>query len=342
MNTYEISEEQSHTFRTELPNIIDDLNLSPNTFRVYFKLKRIAGDNGKCFKTMDNLAAECRMCKRTVQYSLKELQQPFKELNNKPLIKVFKKMNDHGGSAPNEIKIVNVWPENMVEYARKYGNKKVDEPDSGGGAPDAQGGVQEMHGGGASHAPKEEHSKKNTCKEGQCQDNALFHKSEKNEARKSKATKSDPIKFVNALDEEQRKLHDELVAYTPKWGKPLKSEDVCAWFLAKKWSVEQVRIGFAIYKQDASKAANKGRSVDNMGGAMVRAIKTERRLDSEDMELNRDHAKIMSRKYKWMTVLEKYVKIRAGNLREEIELNLPKMAFINIMDEIIRKAKTYA
>jgi len=188
---------------------------------------------------------------------------------------------------------------------------------------------------------KEEQSKKNPDKKGQCRDDALFQKGKTNIEKYENSKNNDPERFIKSLNEDQRKLHDELISFTPKWGEKLLSKDVCAWFLSRKYSVGQVQIAFDVYKQDASEASNKGRSVHSMGGAMVSIIKNGRRPKCPDMQFNRDHAKAVSKKYSWMTVLDKYVKFEAGNFRESLNLDMGKSEFVNQMDKFIRTAQMY-
>lgn len=330
-----------HTYRTEIPNIVYDMGLSANSFRVYAELKRIAGDNGCCFKTNDNICQSCGISEPTLIKIKKELQEPFPQLNNKPLITINKRLKEDGSWDSDLIEIVNIWPENMREYLKKYEEKN--EEKSGGGCLNGLSRVlKSFKQGTKTILVKEEQSKKNPVKKGQCQDDALFHKGEKHEARYEKQKSNDPERFIKALNPDQKNLHDELIEFSPTWGDKLKSQDICAWFLSRKYSVGQVQIAFEVYKQDASEALNKGRSIQNMGGAMVSIIKSGRRLRSPDIDFNRDHANMLSKKYNWMTVLDRYVKIRANELADEVELDQNKSTFITRMDEMIRKAERYA
>lgn len=160
--------------------------------------------------------------------------------------------------------------------------------------------------------------------------------------KEGRAKRKKPKDFSKSLNPEQKALHDELVAYRPKWGEPLQSKDVCAWFLSNKWTVDQVELAFKIYKQDAREALLNGHTIDNMGGVMVSCVKTKRELRNDDMGFNREHAQRAAKRHVWMKVLKQYVKIRAGNVKEEIELNQPKEQFIYQMENVIRKAEIYA
>jgi len=148
--------------------------------------------------------------------------------------------------------------------------------------------------------------------------------------------------FIHALDKEQKKLHDELVRYQPNHGSKLDSKDVCAWFLSRNYTTEQVRESFDVYKQDAAEAKKRGDSVKSMGGCMVNAIKSGRKKRSIDEGFNKEYAKNLEKTHKFITVMERYVKVVIGNVREEIELKLPKSQFVSQLDSIISLARIYA
>lgn len=172
-------------------------------------------------------------------------------------------------------------------------------------------------------------------------DFALPKKNEKHEEPPPKYKNNDPDRFIKALNEDQKELHDYLVSFNPRCGEKLKSEDVCAWFLSRKFSADQVRMAFEVYRQDDAEALKRGRVVKSMGGVMVSAIKQERRPMMQDMEFNEYYAKNVAKRYGWMTVLKRYVKIDCGNLKEEVELNMPKGQFTSMIESMIIRAEVY-
>jgi Helix-turn-helix domain len=131
--TYQIQEESgSHHHRTETPNIIYELNLSVYERCVYHAIKKIAGDNGKCFKSSEALAKESGMDIRKYRSCLKSLSKKF-DLIGKPLITVVQRKNARGDFETNLITIVNIWPENYKYY---YGDKGGVQKCQGGGSTD--------------------------------------------------------------------------------------------------------------------------------------------------------------------------------------------------------------
>jgi len=215
---------------------------------------------------------------------------------------------------------VPIWKENGNYLRAKY--KKVctgsgDEPPL----------VHEMNHPGSGDEGKEEPIKKNHINKDNVKTMPSFSK-EKN--------------FIHALDKEQKKLHDELVRYQPNHGSKLDSKDVCAWFLSRNYTTEQVRESFDVYKQDAAEAKKRGDSVKSMGGCMVNAIKSGRKKRSIDEGFNKEYAKNLEKTHKFITVMERYVKVVIGNVREEIELKLPKSQFVSQLDSIISLARIYA
>lgn len=98
-----------HRYRTELPNMIVDSDLSVYAFRLYVHLKRRAGDDGSCWEGTRKIADACRM-------SMGQVSKAKQELLDKNLItKTTRKTR--GGNA-DEIAIVDMWPENFRKYSK--------------------------------------------------------------------------------------------------------------------------------------------------------------------------------------------------------------------------------
>jgi Helix-turn-helix domain len=106
--SYQIQEQSGrHPYSTEIPNIISKLNLSVYERSVYHTIKRIAGDNGKCFESSNNLAKESGMDIRKYRSCLQSLSKKF-DLIGKPLITVVQRKNPRGDFETNIITVVDI------------------------------------------------------------------------------------------------------------------------------------------------------------------------------------------------------------------------------------------
>lgn len=102
-----------HRYRTEVPNIVFRLGLTPFELALYCLLKQTAGDSGECWKSTATLAKETGMSAGMVSKAKEGLQNARAELGNKPLIHVREQDNVNGGRARHFITLTDVWPENM-------------------------------------------------------------------------------------------------------------------------------------------------------------------------------------------------------------------------------------
>ena len=94
------------SYRTEIPNIVDDMDLSLTAFRLYIHLKRVAGDTGASWEGVRRLADACRMSVGAVRSAKAELEAA-------GLITV-----EHGvGEQADTITINDIWLENMLRYS---------------------------------------------------------------------------------------------------------------------------------------------------------------------------------------------------------------------------------
>ncbi len=114
--SYEIHEEKpDHHYRTEIPNIIDELPLSLLEFRLYCKIKRIAGDDGKCWVSSDKLAESIKARPNSVKDALKKLASSFVVIKS-PLIKIERRQGTNGIDLPSLITICPIWRINGETY----------------------------------------------------------------------------------------------------------------------------------------------------------------------------------------------------------------------------------
>jgi hypothetical protein len=160
-----------HHYRTEIPNIVFEMGLSPETFCLYVHLKRIAGDGGHCFKSIPNLAKDCGMGETKLRSSLKELETLNVLIGDERrgetkfnteirLIKLTPRKKPDGSADTNLITITPIWRLNG-DVMRHRSQKKL------GGSPHEGGVVRETSQGGSPHEGKEELSKKNPSKKQQ-------------------------------------------------------------------------------------------------------------------------------------------------------------------------------
>ncbi len=96
----------SHRFRTEIPNIVDGMDLDVYSFRLYVHLKRVAGDGGLSYQSTETLATACGMSER-------QIVRVKKTLIAKNLITVKLEPNPHGGLPIHHIRIVDIWQRNQ-------------------------------------------------------------------------------------------------------------------------------------------------------------------------------------------------------------------------------------
>jgi hypothetical protein len=109
-------DEGSHKFRTELPNLIDDLGLSVYAHRLYTHIKRRAGEGekGACTAGLRGMAKSCGM-------SLGMAAKARQELLDLGLIRFHVEIVRHknGGGRYEVLTAANVWPANFTFYARR-------------------------------------------------------------------------------------------------------------------------------------------------------------------------------------------------------------------------------
>jgi predicted transcriptional regulator len=96
-------------YRTEVPNLIDDMDLSVYAFRLYIHIKRVAGPNGTCYEGTRTLAEKCRMSVGMVSGARQELIE-------KGLIAQVGERTTRGGTIA-EYSPVDIWQENYESYA---------------------------------------------------------------------------------------------------------------------------------------------------------------------------------------------------------------------------------
>lgn len=142
-----------HKYRTEIPNILFEMDLDPFELSFYLYLKRTAGDHGKCWKSNKTLANESKISIRKIK-SLKA------ELEQKGLIKITQRKTENGDQDTSIIEIIDLWPKNFAHFLKP--NEDVSKLE--GVVHNMHDLVHNMHQGGAPNAPKEEHIKEEPYK----------------------------------------------------------------------------------------------------------------------------------------------------------------------------------
>lgn len=98
---------------TIIPNIIDDMDMSLSALRLYLHIKRVCGaeeSKGACFQSTRTLAENCGIAVGTVTKAKMELL-------DMGLISIMPK-HVGKGKPLHIIKIVDIWPENILHFSK--------------------------------------------------------------------------------------------------------------------------------------------------------------------------------------------------------------------------------
>jgi hypothetical protein len=99
------------------PNIIFDLGLSSLELAIYLVIRRIAGDDGMCWRNTRSLAEMAGMSVGSVCKAKRTLSRRFFFLDGKPLIEIRKERHRGGGKPRDIITVMNIWEENEKRYS---------------------------------------------------------------------------------------------------------------------------------------------------------------------------------------------------------------------------------
>lgn len=123
-----IDEGDLRKYRTEIPNLIDDLALSVYAYRLYGHLKRVCGaSGGACYQGTRKMARHCMM-------SVGMVSKAKQELRDRSLITV--RTFPASANRPDEIRIVDIWPRNFAAFATRSSGEQ---PRSGDEQPRSRG-----------------------------------------------------------------------------------------------------------------------------------------------------------------------------------------------------------
>ena len=99
---YQIREESPHDYYCQIPNLVDELDLTPQAYRLYGHLKRVAGESGKCWQSTKTLSEKCRMSAGAISEAKRELENTYP-----PLIRITSKTKENG--IYHEIVVTDIW-----------------------------------------------------------------------------------------------------------------------------------------------------------------------------------------------------------------------------------------
>jgi len=107
--TYSVTDNGDlHRYRTEIPNIVFRLGLSPYELALYAHLKQTAGDGGQCWKSTSILARETGMSAGMVSKAKEGLTCPRRELDGNALVTVRQEQGTHGGKPRDHVTFTEV------------------------------------------------------------------------------------------------------------------------------------------------------------------------------------------------------------------------------------------
>jgi hypothetical protein len=107
-------EHPEHKYYTRVPNMLDDDGrLTPTEFRLYVHLKRVAGEEGRCFQTTRTLAQKTNM-------SLGSVVRAKRNLTKYGYIRLEKQVRN--STVRDVIIIADIWQENVSAYRNKGSN----------------------------------------------------------------------------------------------------------------------------------------------------------------------------------------------------------------------------
>jgi DnaD/phage-associated family protein len=144
MTTYEVRDAgDPRKYFIQIPNIIDDMNLSPYAIRLYIHLKRVTGEDGKCWQSIKTLSKFCNVSEGMIVKARKELV-------SRELISIERRTKEDGSQDSLLITINDIWENNILAYKNNgvyhavTGGVSLSE---GGVSPHDKGGVSLSEGG---------------------------------------------------------------------------------------------------------------------------------------------------------------------------------------------------
>lgn len=100
-----------HKYYFQIPNMIDEIELDPLAFRLYCHFKKVAGDIGSCWQSIETISKICKMSAGSISNARKVLVA-------KGLICIENKSRPGGGYPWQVIYIIDIWPQNIARYEK--------------------------------------------------------------------------------------------------------------------------------------------------------------------------------------------------------------------------------
>jgi hypothetical protein len=113
-----------HAYRTEIPNIIFELGLDSYELSLYVFIKKVAGDDRKCWQTVKHLADACDMGEKKLRACKKKLSSSFDKLGHNPLIIITSRTKEDGSADTDLIEISPIWRTNGDYFRNKFGGSR--------------------------------------------------------------------------------------------------------------------------------------------------------------------------------------------------------------------------
>jgi biotin operon repressor len=107
MDKYYIKDSSKRDHFTQIPNLVAMLDLEPFTFRIYFHIKMVTGENGSCWQSADTISSATGI-------SVRKISDCKKELVDKGLILVENMVGNTGNYQL--ITIVDIWQKNAIFF----------------------------------------------------------------------------------------------------------------------------------------------------------------------------------------------------------------------------------
>lgn len=141
---------------------------------------------------------------------------------------------------------------------------------------------------------------------------------------------------------EEKKYFDRLMKFVPAEGARLDEESVSWWI--KHYGIARVKTAVLIYNLQVEKHYKNSKVPlpGKMGAYVCWALKENIQPEDEDFMKNKNFATEISKKHQFIEVKEKYVKIRAATLRDEMLFTAPVETFKRWILEKIETALAYA
>lgn len=112
-----IDDSGDRKYFTILQNFIFDLPLNVYAFRVYAHIKRVTGDDGVCWQSVRTIAERCNISPSSVTRAIKDLSRF-------GLIDVKRIANDGDKYQHTEIRIRNLWAQNIDYFGLSEDERK--------------------------------------------------------------------------------------------------------------------------------------------------------------------------------------------------------------------------